>query len=97
MKKKRVISLTIMSHSQRNISRFVIKLYFSYFIKVLYFFFLISLKSFKSIEDKPFVESTRNKFQSHITLFTKYLALYNNIMQNSFLEKTKTNKQTYKI
>ena len=52
-----------MSHSQRNISRFVIKLYFSYVIKVLYFFFfLISLKSFKSIGDKPFVESTRNKF-----------------------------------
>ena len=86
-----------MSHSQRNISRFVIKLYFSYVIKFLYFFFLISLKSFKSIEDKPFVESTRNKFQLHITLFTKYLALYNNIMQNSFLEKTKTNKQTYEI
>ena len=86
-----------MSHSQHNISRFVIKLYFSYVIKFLYFFFLISLKSFKSIEDKPFVESTRNKFQLHITLFTKYLALYNNIMQNSFLGKTKTNKQTYEI
>ena len=66
-------------------------------LKLCIFFFLISLKSFKSIEEKPFVESTRNKFQLHITLFTKYLALYNNLMQNSLLEKAKTNKQTYKI
>ena len=37
-----------------------------------------SLSYSRRIDDELFVRSTRNKFQSHITLFTKYLALYNN-------------------
>jgi len=32
----------------------------------------------RRIENELFVRNTRNKFQSHIILFTKYLALYNN-------------------
>ena len=56
-----------------------------------------SLGHSRCIEDEPFIRSIINKFQPQIALLTKYLALYNNIMQNSFLEKTKTNKQTYKI
>ena len=26
----------------------------------------------RHVEDEPFIRNTRNKFQSHITLFTKY-------------------------
>ena len=32
----------------------------------------------KCIEDESFVRRTRKIFQPHITLFTKYIALYNN-------------------
>ena len=28
----------------------------------------------RHVEDEPFIRNTRNKFQSHITLFTKYAA-----------------------
>ena len=79
--------LTIMLHSQRNVSRFLIKLHFSYVIEILIFFFLIqvlylfifasSLGHSRYIKDEPFVRSVRNIFQPHIALF-KYLALYNN-------------------
>ena len=37
--KKGTVLLTIMSHSQCNIGMFLIKLQFSYVIKLLYFFF----------------------------------------------------------
>ena len=43
--------------------------------KLIYAF---SLHHSKCIKNEPFVKSTRNKFQPYITLFTKYLALYNN-------------------
>ena len=44
---------------------------------------LVSASSFFGylgcVEDETFVRGTRNKFlQLHITLFTKYLTLYNN-------------------
>ena len=42
--------------------------------------FASCLDHLKCIEDKPFVRSTRNKFQSHVKLSTKYIALYNNWM-----------------
>ena len=47
------------------------------------------------IEDEPFTMSTRNKFQPHIRLFTKYPVLYNNWMWNAFrfLQKKKKNLQ----
>ena len=37
-----------------------------------------SLGYSRHIEDKLFVKSIRNKFKAHITLFTKYITLYNN-------------------
>ena len=76
-----------MSHSQRNVGILLIKLYFSYVIKVLYFFSNINMDlliyvSFlghsRCKENGPFVRNTIYKFQPHITLFTKYLALDNN-------------------
>ena len=36
-----------------------------------------SLGISRRIEDELLVRSTRNKLQLHITLFTKYLVLYN--------------------
>ena len=39
--------------------------------------FASSLVSLRHIEDEPPVKSIRNKFQPHVTLFTKYLTLYN--------------------
>ena len=40
--------------------------------------FTSSLDYLSRIEDEPFLRSTRNKFQPRVTLFTKYIALYNN-------------------
>ena len=37
-----------------------------------------SLCHSRHIDDEAYVKSTRNKFQPHITLFTKYIKLYNN-------------------
>ena len=37
-----------------------------------------SLSHSRYIEDELNISSTRNKLQQHITLFTKYLVLYNN-------------------
>ena len=37
-----------------------------------------SLGILRRIEDELLVRITRNKLQLHITLFTKYLVLYNN-------------------
>ena len=40
--------------------------------------FAFSFGHLRHVDDKLFVRSFRNKFQPHITLFTKYLTLYNN-------------------
>ena len=81
-----------MSHSQRNVGSFFfffllfIKLCFSYVIKVLYFFqvyvmdlfiYASSLSHSRHIENKTFVRTSRNKFQPHIILSTKYHVLFN--------------------
>ena len=61
---------TIMSHSQHNVSKLLIKLHFSYAIKVLYFFFFqskfwihlyfaFSLSHLGFINDELFIRSTR--------------------------------------
>ena len=39
-----------------------------------------SLGHSRHIKDESFIRSTRNKFQPHIALLTKYLALYNNLI-----------------
>ena len=43
------------------------------------FIFAFSLgHSIQTIEDEPFVKSTKKKLQPYTTLFTIYLTLYNN-------------------
>ena len=39
--------------------------------------FASSLDSLRRIKDEPLVKSIKNKFQPYVTLFTKYLTLYN--------------------
>ena len=48
------------------------------FLKKKKLIYAVSLHHSKCIKNEPFVKSTRSKFQPYITLFTKYLALYNN-------------------
>ena len=76
-----------MSHSQYDFGRFLIKLHFYYVIKVIYFFlrdkftyiYIFSLGHSRSIEYKSFVRNAKNKSQPSITLFLKYVALYNKL------------------
>ena len=42
------------------------------------YIYISSLGLSKCIDDELFVRSTRNKFQPHTILFTKYLTFYNN-------------------
>ena len=80
--------LTTMPHTHRDIGRFlIIQIHFSYIFKVLDFFspnvsdefiymiiFVSSLGHSRHIEDESFLR--KNKFQPHITLFSKYLLPY---------------------
>jgi len=47
-------------------------------VELFTYIYASSLDHSRGIKEKTFVRDTRNKFQLHITLFTKYLTLYNN-------------------
>ena len=58
------------------------------------FISISSLGYLRWIEDEPFVRSTKNKFQPHIILFTKYLAL---LIIECKIHHGSLKKKTYKI
>ena len=47
-------------------------------ISDLFIYIYFFLGHLRHIKDESLINSTRNKFQPHITFFTKYLTIYNN-------------------
>ena len=88
-RKRSCSSLTIMSHFQCNIDRFLRITFFLCYWSLLFYFILFyfnmnllistsPLGHLRRIEDELFIKSIRNKFQPYIIFFTKYLVLYSN-------------------